>query len=59
MLVRNKSARGWWVAGVLIAPTKTEEVNCKEVDLPLTDDLEVVKEDKKSKKVEADNADAK
>lgn len=43
MQVKNVGSRGWVVNEKLIAPGKTEEVECTEADIDGNDELEVVK----------------
>ncbi len=43
MLIKNKSARAWHVAGVLVAPLAEVEVECQEADVKGNGDLEIVK----------------
>lgn len=44
MLVKNNSARPWGIAGKLIAPMQTLDVDCTEADVKDNADLEIVAE---------------
>lgn len=58
MLVKNVSARGWFVGGTIIAPLETKEVDVSEADIKGNADLEVVKStEKKLSKKEQDALD--
>lgn len=48
MLVKNISARGWGVGGVIIAPLETKEVECTEADVKDNPDLVIVKAEVKA-----------
>jgi len=43
MLIKNNSARGYFIAGTIIAPLETKEVDCKDADIEGLTDLEIVK----------------
>lgn len=43
MQVKNIGQRGWMVGDKLIAPNKTEEVECTEADIAGNEELEIVK----------------
>lgn len=58
MLVKNVSARGWYVGGKIIAPLETVEVDVSEADIKGNTDLEIVKStEKKLTKKEQEAAD--
>ncbi len=58
MLIKNVSARGWYVAGKIIAPLETVEVEATEADIAGNKDLEIVKStEKKLTKKEQESAD--
>ena len=43
MKLKNVSARGWIVAGKMIAPCQVEDVECTLADITDNDEIEIVK----------------
>lgn len=49
MLIKNKSSRGWFIAGKIIAPLETVDIDISEADIAGNPELEIVKADTPAK----------